>query len=58
MAVKISIITDDNIEDLSAVEIRKEIVDLLTLSPDRVSVKVTKLTTRQYKKLLESANGK
>jgi hypothetical protein len=54
MAVKITIIIDENIEDLSSSEIRREICDTLTLSPDRATVKVSKLTARQYKTLMES----
>lgn len=53
MAVKITIICEDNIEDLSAVEIRNEIVGVLSLNPRTVGVKVSKLSARQYKALLK-----
>lgn len=52
MPVRISISTEDNIEDLSAVEIKKELVEHFGLKD--CEVKVSKLTMRQYKKVTES----
>lgn len=51
MAVKITIITNDNIEDLSSVEIRNEISKEFDISVD--AVKVSRLSARQYKALLK-----
>lgn len=54
MAVKITIICEDNIEDLSAVEIKNELRQTLGLNPATVAVRVSKLTSRQYKALKDS----
>lgn len=54
MAVKITIITDDNIEDLSAMAIKDEVCEALGLKRAGVGVTVSRLTARQHKTLLES----
>jgi len=52
MPVRVTILLEDNIEDLSAVDIAEDVREHFHLKP--ASVKVSKLTMRQYKKLMES----
>lgn len=49
MAVRISITTEDDFEDMSAVEVKKEIVSHFGLKD--CEVVITPLTKRQYKEV-------
>lgn len=56
MASKITILLEDEPKDISAVQIKKDLVD--TLGLDATSVTVSKLTKRQYDTLMGVYNAK